>query len=132
MPPGCNCHRSLQKKSFTSLIASKLLQCTASIAGAASSVVTTLYTECRKISQLEQQLAKATERADKAEHCGRQAQAESAASVMVRQNLESDLDALRKQMVALENTLKSVTKQQKVMFLFSPVSARAIPVSRSI
>lgn len=72
------------------------------------------FSSRRKIRDLTQELKTAAERADKADHTIKQAKADSTRSAMVRQNLESDLVALRKHLVSLQSALAKVTKQQQV------------------
>lgn len=69
---------------------------------------------CRKIRELTQELKTAAECTNKADHTIKQAKADSAQAAMVRQNLESDLVALRKHLVSLQSALAKVTKQQQV------------------
>ena len=69
---------------------------------------------CRRLKQLAHDLRQVTERADKAEQSSRQAKADSAQSAMVRQNLERNLDGLKKQLLSLESALTLVKKQQQV------------------
>ena len=68
----------------------------------------------RRLKQLAHDLRQVTERADKAEQSSRQAKADSAQSAMVRQNLERNLDGLKKQLLSLESALTTVKKQQQV------------------
>ena len=59
-------------------------------------------------------MRQATERADKAEQSSKQAKADSAKSAMVRQDLEKNLDGLKKQLRSLESALTTVKNQQQV------------------
>lgn len=67
----------------------------------------------RKLKQLAHDLRRATERADKAEHCSKQAKADCTQSAMVREKLERNLEDLKKQLLSLESALTSVKKQQQ-------------------
>jgi len=59
-------------------------------------------------------LRQATERVLKAEQSSKQAKADSAKSAMVRQDLEKNLDGLKKQLRSLESALTTVKNQQQV------------------
>jgi len=59
-------------------------------------------------------LRQATERVQKAEQSSKQAKADSAKSAMVRQDLEKNLDGLKKQLRSLESALTTVKNQQQV------------------
>ncbi|KAL0053332.1 hypothetical protein WJX82_004422 [Trebouxia sp. C0006] len=67
----------------------------------------------RRLEQLAYGLRQATERVQKAEQSSKQAKADSAKSAMVRQDLEKNLDGLKKQLRSLESALTTVKNQQQ-------------------